>query len=345
LAPIGAYINGLFNTSLVLKGSLKDNMMPDLATVDAKGFLETVNGVVKGFKPLEMIGQALDIAEIKKEVFLNTKNWVAIREGGIDVSAFDVKVKDIQMTIAGRHTINQVIDYTVKMKIPRKYLDQNAVGKAAAVGLKQLKSQASKIGLELQESEFVNVLVNLTGNVGNPKAQFQLLAGDGKSVATDVAKDAINKELDDQKQKLEAEAKKKIAEVENKAKDMAGKAADSLRNAAQREYEKKKAELEAKAREKLGKEIGGKVTDTLTKKAQEKLGNVIDKGKAQEEIDKAKKELDRSIQSDEAQFIWAELDALEQYGLPQPIRLLLESWSRARGAAESDQSANASPIV
>jgi A/G-specific adenine glycosylase len=60
---------------------------------------------------------------------------------------------------------------------------------------------------------------------------------------------------------------------------------------------------------------------------------------------KAKKELDRSIQSDEAQFIWAELAALEQYGLAQPIRLLLESWSRARGAAESDQCANAAPIV
>jgi A/G-specific adenine glycosylase len=60
---------------------------------------------------------------------------------------------------------------------------------------------------------------------------------------------------------------------------------------------------------------------------------------------KAKKELDRGIESDEAQFIWAELDALQEYGLAQPIRLLLESWSRARGAAESDQSANASPIV
>ena len=60
---------------------------------------------------------------------------------------------------------------------------------------------------------------------------------------------------------------------------------------------------------------------------------------------KAKKELDSSIESDEAQFIWAELGALEQYGLAQPIRLLLESWSRARGAAESNQSANASPIV
>jgi A/G-specific adenine glycosylase len=60
---------------------------------------------------------------------------------------------------------------------------------------------------------------------------------------------------------------------------------------------------------------------------------------------KARKELTRIIESDETQFIWAELGALEEYGLAQPIRLLLESWSRARGAAESDQSANANPIV
>lgn len=60
---------------------------------------------------------------------------------------------------------------------------------------------------------------------------------------------------------------------------------------------------------------------------------------------KAKKELDNGMQSGEAQFIWAELGALEHYGLAQPIRLLLESWSQAHGAAESDQSANASPIV
>jgi len=60
---------------------------------------------------------------------------------------------------------------------------------------------------------------------------------------------------------------------------------------------------------------------------------------------KAKKQLDSSIESDETQFIWAELGALEQYGLAQPIRLLLESWSRARGAAQLDQSANTEPIV
>lgn len=293
LAPIGAFINGIFNTSLVLKGNLKDNMMPDLATVDAKGFLETVNGVVKGFKPLEALGQALDIAEIKKDLTLNTKNWVVIRDGGIDVNAFDVKVKDIQMTIAGRHTINQDIDYTVKLKVPKKYLEQNPAGKLAATGWKQLKQQASKVGLTLQESEFVNVLVNLTGNVTSPKTQFNLLAPDGQTVATDAVKNAVDAELDAQKKKLEEEAKKKMAEAEAKAKDLAGKAADSIRNAAQREIEKKKAELEAKAKEKIAKEIGGKVADTLGKKAQEKLGNVLDKGKTQEEVDKVKNELEK----------------------------------------------------
>jgi A/G-specific adenine glycosylase len=60
---------------------------------------------------------------------------------------------------------------------------------------------------------------------------------------------------------------------------------------------------------------------------------------------KAKKELDSIIGADETQFIWAELGKLEQYGLAQPIRLLLESWSRARGVAESDQCANAGQIV
>ena len=60
---------------------------------------------------------------------------------------------------------------------------------------------------------------------------------------------------------------------------------------------------------------------------------------------KAKKELDGIIDLEETQFVWAELGKLEQYGLAQPIRMLLESWSRARGGAESDQCANASPIV
>jgi A/G-specific adenine glycosylase len=60
---------------------------------------------------------------------------------------------------------------------------------------------------------------------------------------------------------------------------------------------------------------------------------------------KAKKELDGSIQLGQIPYIWAELGRLEQYGLPQPIRLLLERWNQAHDGAELDRCANAVPIV
>lgn len=59
---------------------------------------------------------------------------------------------------------------------------------------------------------------------------------------------------------------------------------------------------------------------------------------------KAKKELDNAIQHGGIPFIWAELGALERYGLAQPIRQLLEGWNQARGAAESDQFGYVAPI-
>jgi A/G-specific adenine glycosylase len=60
---------------------------------------------------------------------------------------------------------------------------------------------------------------------------------------------------------------------------------------------------------------------------------------------KAKKELDGSIQLGQTPYIWAELGRLEQYGLPQPIRLLLEGWNQAHDGAELDQCAKVVPIV
>jgi A/G-specific adenine glycosylase len=59
---------------------------------------------------------------------------------------------------------------------------------------------------------------------------------------------------------------------------------------------------------------------------------------------KAKKEFDEAIQFGEIPFIWAELGALVQYGLAQPIRQMLEEWNQARDAAESDQYGHAVPI-
>lgn len=44
----------------------------------------------------------------------------------------------------------------------------------------------------------------------------------------------------------------------------------------------------------------------------------------------AKREFDEALQSDKESFVWARLDALDLYGLPQPIKRLLLGWNPVR---------------
>ncbi|MBC7885009.1 MAG: hypothetical protein H7X99_06005, partial [Saprospiraceae bacterium] len=61
LAPIAAYIDGYFNTTLVMKGKLGSQMIPDLKSLDASGFLETISGSLKGFNPIATLADKLGI--------------------------------------------------------------------------------------------------------------------------------------------------------------------------------------------------------------------------------------------------------------------------------------------
>jgi hypothetical protein len=294
IAPIGKFINGLFTSSLILQGKLGDNMMPQLGSLTASGFMETINGVVQGFKPLEVLANSFDIAELKKDFLLNSKNWVEIKNGTIEVKPYDIKVKDAVFTIGGTHRLDMTMNYNIKAHIPRKMLEQNSVGKLASTGWNQIQQMASKVGVNVKQSEFVNVLVNLSGNIKDPKAKLNLLSGDGTQIAGDGTSDTgVKGAIDQGKAALEAEAKKKFDEATGKAKEEAKKALDSLRNQAQIALEKQKADLEKKAKDAIGKELTGKLSDTLSKQAQKTVDKILQNDKAKEEVDKVKKDLEK----------------------------------------------------
>lgn len=44
LSPLAGYIDGNFNTSLIMDGTLGKDLMPKLASLNVQGFLETLNG-------------------------------------------------------------------------------------------------------------------------------------------------------------------------------------------------------------------------------------------------------------------------------------------------------------
>jgi hypothetical protein len=268
IAPIGKFLTGVFNTELSMSSELNKDLTPNLSTLAAAGLLQTLNAQLRGAKPLEAIGNKLNVDAFKNMQFKDTKNWFTVKDGAVLLEEFDAKYQDIDMKIGGSHKLVGDMDYHIVAKIPREKIGKNPLGAAANSGLEFLGAEASKLGLDLNVGEFVNVQINLGGTMADPKVNFKLLGTEGKGssikdAVVDKAKEEAQQKLDEvkaeaqakleeQKKKAEAEAaklaQKAKEEAEKKAQEAAKKAADEAKKRLEEETKKK---LEEEAKKKL----------------------------------------------------------------------------------------------
>ncbi len=299
LAPIAKYIQGNYSTRMSLEGVLGKDLMPDLNTLTAEGFLQTVNGVIQDFAPLKKIGETLNIEKLAnhKIDLKGTKNWFEVKEGKVLIKEFPLKYQGIDMVIGGSHGITQDIDYDINAKVPMKFINQNAVGAAAKKGLGMLNDQAAKLGLNIKDKEFVNVKIKLTGSMSDPKVQFSLVGSGGQTV-----KDVITEKVAEVKDKVTTEVKKVVDEkkedlskavAERKAK-LEKEANDRIaRLTAAAEKSAGKIRTEGKTAADRVKTEGYKQADLLVEKAG---SNPIKKQAAKIGAKKLKKETDKKAQ-------------------------------------------------
>jgi hypothetical protein len=290
LAPVAQLIDGKFNTSLSMTGLLGKDMTPDLNTMSAAGFLETINAVINNFKPLSDIGSKLNLSYLSKMELGNSKNWFEIKNGTVTVKPFKAQVRDIGMLISGSHSLANEMNYQIDTKTPRK-----ALGGLANGGLDFLSKEASKYGVSLAQGEFVNVRFNITGSFANPKLGFKVLGSDGQATIQDQASNTAKATVEKAKDSLAHVASKELNTAKDKAAAAAQKAADSLRHVAEREVQiaKDKAAQAAKdqATKVLGKEVGDKVGKQVGDQVGQKAGQVLgDKG--QKTVEDAKQKLE-----------------------------------------------------
>jgi F0F1-type ATP synthase membrane subunit b/b' len=290
LAPVAQLIDGVFNTTLSMSGILGKDMMPDLTTLSAAGFLETVNAVVANFKPLDEIGSKLDLPYLKKLELANTKNWFEVKDGKVTVKPFNIKMKDVAMQVGGSSGIGGDMNYQIVTKAPRKIL-----GAAANGGLSFLSKEASKYGVNIAQGDFIKVRFDLLGSLFNPKVSMKVLGSDGQSTLQEQTGNAGQAALNQAKDTLGTMANKELDKAKEKAKQAADKAADSLRNVANRELEKAKEKAVQETKEQvgkvLGKEVGDKVGNEVGSEVGKKAGEVLgDKGT--KTVEDAKKKLE-----------------------------------------------------
>lgn len=284
MAPIGKYIQGNFSSNMVMDGILGQDMMPDLSTLEAAGFLETFNSFVKGFKPVEGLAEKLNIKELKSLDLKGSKNWFEVKNGVLELKDFDYAFNDIAMTIGGSHGLTQDMKYHVKARIPRAMMEKNALTASANTGLKWLEGEAAKKGVKVSAGSHVNVLVKIGGNVSSPTYAVQLLGADGEASVGEQVRDQAGEMTKQVKDSLERLGKQKFDEVKNEAQRQAQARLDSLKKQANQVVDstlaKAKEEARKKAEEALGKEVGKKI---------EEIGG----DKAKEETDKIKEKLNK----------------------------------------------------
>lgn len=214
LAPIGKFLQGQFNTKMSFKGTLGKDLMPNLSDLTADGIITTVDAMLANFKPLEKINSLLNINTFDKVRLKNTKNWFEIKDGMVILQEFDQNVKGVDMVVGGSHGLNQDMDYNIVAKIPRKMLDNNAAGAAANKGFALLNKKAGEVGLNIGDAEFINVDINIGGNLLDPKVNIKPIGTGGQSL-----KDQAHNIIEEKKQAVEAEVNKKVDEAKDKVND------------------------------------------------------------------------------------------------------------------------------
>ncbi len=293
LAPVGKFIDGLFNSTLTFSGKLQPNMMPSWNSLSADGFIHTLNGAVKGMLPLEKVGDALGINKLKNFKIEDTKNWFEVKDGFVEVKAFDFDVEDMKFTAGGKHSLEQELDYMIKGVIPKERLTNTSIGSKASQGLDFLTNEASKKGIDLSVGDFIYVDIYLTGKLTDPKVKIIPKGSGGQSVK-DVAKAQATKVVETAKDSIKRVMKEKsdaakdtvLAEVDkqvDKTKEKINEEKDKL-------VEKGKEKLKEKAGSVIDSAVGGVLADTLAGKINSKVDDVLN-GKSQEEIDKLKDKL------------------------------------------------------
>jgi hypothetical protein len=277
MAPIMQYMDGKFNTSMSMSGLLGKDMMPDFGSLSAAGFLETIAAAFNNFKPLNAVGDKLGVDYLKKMELANTRNWFEIKDGKVNVKPFNAKVKDIALQIGGSHGLDSDMAYSILTKTPRSALQKSGVGSAVNSGLGLLSAEASKVGVNIAQGEFINVRFDLTGTMTSPKVAMKILPSDGQSTLSEQATGAATALVDKTKDTLTNMATKEIDKVKEKAQAAADKAADSLKAVADKKLKEATDKATQEAKEKLGNAAGEKAGEVLGTQGQKKVDEVKDK--------------------------------------------------------------------
>jgi hypothetical protein len=218
LAPVARYAVGSMSTDLRVNGALGKNMMPLFQGLTGNGTVQTSDLDLKDFPPLEKV---VDVTKLR---FLDNPGLDAIRaafqihDGRLFVKPFDVKLGGTTMNVAGSNGLDQSLQYTLGLKVPRSLL-----GGGANQAIAGLVSKAGQAGIDLSAAPEIPLGIQLGGTVTNPsvKADVGSVASSVTAGAQQAVKQAVTEKVDSAAMRALQEAEKQAAAIRQQAESLA----------------------------------------------------------------------------------------------------------------------------
>ncbi len=153
--------------------------------VEAVCAVEVNDGRLKGLKTLEDFSDYIHLADLRDIRFSQLRNYIRIANGEILLPVMFIQSSAINMSISGRHTFDQRIDYDIKLNAGQ------------TLGNRIKKREGGQPLVPSRKSGWINLYYNLSGSVSDVRyAQDRkgVLAGFESSVAL---KESLRTELVD----------------------------------------------------------------------------------------------------------------------------------------------------
>lgn len=166
LAPITQFAQGKISSKLSLKSDLTRALEPVYSSLTGKGDLFTNMITISGFEPMKKLGDALNMSKLSNQTIKDVKAFFNIANGKINLKPFKTKIEGIETEIFGNSSIDQSIDYTFNMRVPKDKIPANLI-KAAEQGLSKINGVIPKLNVATFP-EIINVKTLIGGTFIKP---------------------------------------------------------------------------------------------------------------------------------------------------------------------------------
>jgi len=194
--PIFKSLVGVFTTEFDFSGNMTNSLSPILSSLDGNGLANIIQAKIEPSRvPLaNSLNQQMGLIDFDDLKIKDIVTSFSFQNGNINVKPIQFEIEDIEVNLQGKHSLNNVMDYTADLKLPAKYLGND------------IKSQIAKLSNTDIDSLVVYLPISIKGALKKPNISI-----DTKSAINELT----NKIIQEQKDNLIDQAGDKLNDLLN----------------------------------------------------------------------------------------------------------------------------------